>query len=89
MGYVGMVKLMEEIDKALFNPVWEQVRRPAPWENTARNWQARAIAQMDAEAAKLAADPDGRGSRAPSQENLQLQDGRSRHHRGCDHWRRG
>ena len=57
MGYVGMAKLMAEIDKALFNPVWEQLRRPAPWENTARNWQARAIAQMDAEAAKLAADP--------------------------------
>ena len=32
MGYVGMVKLVEEIDKALFNPVWEQLRRPAPWE---------------------------------------------------------
>ena len=57
MGYVGMAKLMEEIDKALFNPVWEQLRQPAPWENTAKNWQAKAIAQMDAEAAALAADP--------------------------------
>jgi nitrogenase molybdenum-cofactor synthesis protein NifE len=57
MGYVGMAKLMEEIDKALFNPVWEQLRQPAPWENTAKNWQAKAIAQMDAEAAQLAADP--------------------------------
>jgi nitrogenase molybdenum-cofactor synthesis protein NifE len=57
MGYVGMAKLMEEIDKALFNPVWEQLRQPAPWENTAKNWQAKAIAQMEAEAAQLAADP--------------------------------
>jgi nitrogenase molybdenum-cofactor synthesis protein NifE len=31
-GYVGMVALVNEIDKALFNPIWEQVRRPAPWE---------------------------------------------------------
>ncbi len=58
MGYVGMVKLVEEIDKALFNPVWEQVRKPAPWENPENNWQAKAIAQMDAEAAALAADPE-------------------------------
>jgi len=58
MGYVGMVKLVEEIDKALFNPVWEQLRRPAPWENADRNWQAKAIEQMDTEAAELAADPE-------------------------------
>ncbi|MFO1359850.1 nitrogenase iron-molybdenum cofactor biosynthesis protein NifE [Plasticicumulans sp.] len=31
-GYVGIIELVREIDKALFNPVWEQVRRPAPWE---------------------------------------------------------
>jgi len=31
-GYAGMVELVREIDKALSNPVWEQVRRPAPWE---------------------------------------------------------
>jgi nitrogenase molybdenum-cofactor synthesis protein NifE len=57
MGYVGMVKLVEEIDKALFNPIWEKVRKPAPWENPADNWQARAIAQAEAETAALAADP--------------------------------
>jgi nitrogenase molybdenum-cofactor synthesis protein NifE len=57
MGYVGMAKLMEEIDKALFNPVWEQLRQPAPWDDAAKNWQAKAMAQMDAEAAQLAADP--------------------------------
>jgi len=31
-GYVGMVSLVHEIDRTLANPVWEQVRRPAPWE---------------------------------------------------------
>ena len=31
-GYEGMVALVREIDKALSNPIWEQVRRPAPWE---------------------------------------------------------
>ncbi|OYY28188.1 MAG: nitrogen fixation protein NifE, partial [Azorhizobium sp. 35-67-15] len=57
MGYVGMVKLVEEIDKALYNPIWEQVRKAAPWEVAGTNWQAVAMAQMDAEAAALAADP--------------------------------
>jgi nitrogenase molybdenum-cofactor synthesis protein NifE len=57
MGYVGMVKLVEEIDKALFNPIWEQVRKPAPWEDVNNNWQAKAIAQIEAEAAELAKDP--------------------------------
>jgi len=31
-GYEGMIKLVEEIDKTLYNPVWQQVRLPAPWE---------------------------------------------------------
>jgi nitrogenase molybdenum-cofactor synthesis protein NifE len=57
MGYVGMVKLVEEIDKALYNPVWQEVRRRAPWEKAGENWQERAMAQMAAEAAALAADP--------------------------------
>jgi nitrogenase molybdenum-cofactor synthesis protein NifE len=58
MGYLGMVKLVEEIDKALFNPMWEQLRRPAPWDNAANNWQSKAMAQADAEAAALAANPE-------------------------------
>lgn len=58
MGYVGMVKLLEEIEKALFNPVWAEVRRPAPWEVEGENWQERALAQMEAEdLAAAAADP--------------------------------
>ena len=31
-GYEGMVDLVHEINKALFNPIWTQVRKPAPWE---------------------------------------------------------
>jgi len=31
-GYEGMVELVEEIDKAIFSPIWVQVRRKAPWE---------------------------------------------------------
>jgi len=30
-GYEGMVEMIAEIHKALFNPVWQQVRTPAPW----------------------------------------------------------
>jgi len=52
------VKLVEEIAKALFNPVWEQVRKPAPWQGASATWQTTAIAQMEAEAAALAADPE-------------------------------
>nr|AMK59020.1 nitrogenase molybdenum-cofactor synthesis protein [uncultured bacterium UPO35] len=34
-GYEGMVKMVQEIDKILYNPVWRQVRSPAPWETPA------------------------------------------------------
>jgi nitrogenase molybdenum-cofactor synthesis protein NifE len=57
MGYIGMAKLVAEIDKALFNPMWELLRQPAPWEKAGDGWQAKAVAQMEAEAAALAADP--------------------------------
>jgi nitrogenase molybdenum-cofactor synthesis protein NifE len=30
-GYEGMVELVHEIDRAIYNPVWQQVRIPAPW----------------------------------------------------------
>ncbi|MGL4188279.1 MAG: nitrogenase iron-molybdenum cofactor biosynthesis protein NifE [Sphaerotilus sulfidivorans] len=29
-GYEGMITMIAEIDKALFNPMWQQVRAPAP-----------------------------------------------------------
>ncbi len=34
-GYDGMVELVKQIDKALYNPIWEQVRKLAPWEQGA------------------------------------------------------
>ncbi|MBF0355779.1 MAG: nitrogenase iron-molybdenum cofactor biosynthesis protein NifE [Alphaproteobacteria bacterium] len=32
-GYDGTLRLVERLALALSNPIWEQVRRPAPWEN--------------------------------------------------------
>lgn len=55
MGYVGMVALVHEIEKALSNPVWQQVRLKAPWEET--TWEDVADAAIAAEAAALLADP--------------------------------
>jgi nitrogenase molybdenum-cofactor synthesis protein NifE len=55
-GYEGMIELVAEIEKALFNPVWAQVRLPAPWEET--SWEERATRAIEAEAAALAADPE-------------------------------
>ncbi|MGY4567911.1 nitrogenase molybdenum-cofactor synthesis protein NifE [Bradyrhizobium sp. USDA 3256] len=52
MGYVGMVKLVEEIDKSLSNPMWEQLRRPAPWEAL-----AKAMVQLKSPVAAIACDP--------------------------------
>ncbi|WP_294537340.1 nitrogenase iron-molybdenum cofactor biosynthesis protein NifE [uncultured Rhodoblastus sp.] len=57
MGYVGMVKLMAEIDRTLYNPVWEQVRQPAPWDRPGDSWQDRALAEIAEEEAEIAADP--------------------------------
>jgi nitrogenase molybdenum-cofactor synthesis protein NifE len=31
-GYDGIVNLVREIDRALYNPIWSQIRQPAPWE---------------------------------------------------------
>ena len=31
-GYEGMVELVHEIHRSMSNPVWENVRKPAPWE---------------------------------------------------------
>lgn len=56
MGYVGMVELVREIDRALYNPVWEQVRQPAPWDEV--RWEDKADAEAAAEAAALAANPE-------------------------------
>ncbi|NER82316.1 MAG: nitrogenase iron-molybdenum cofactor biosynthesis protein NifE [Leptolyngbya sp. SIO1D8] len=31
-GYIGMIEMAKELDEALHSPIWEQVRREAPWE---------------------------------------------------------
>ncbi len=35
-GYEGMVTLVQEIDRAIHNPFWGQVRRRAPWDGEGR-----------------------------------------------------
>jgi nitrogenase molybdenum-cofactor synthesis protein NifE len=50
-GYEGMVTMIAEIDKALFNPVWQQVRTPAPWELSDPLLAAPSAEQLAAEAA--------------------------------------
>ncbi len=55
-GYEGMVELVHENDKALSNPVWAQVRMPAPWDEV--TWEEVADAENAAEAAAIAADPE-------------------------------
>ncbi|MGV7219101.1 nitrogenase iron-molybdenum cofactor biosynthesis protein NifE [Bradyrhizobium sp. UFLA05-112] len=54
MGYLGIVKLMEEIDKALYNPIWDQLRKPAPWDDPDINWQSKAPLQVDVATADVA-----------------------------------
>ena len=54
-GYEGMVELVHEIDKALSNPIWEQVRTPAPWDEV--SWEERADEANAAEAAAPAPLP--------------------------------
>jgi nitrogenase molybdenum-cofactor synthesis protein NifE len=34
-GYDGMVELVRQIDLAIHNPIWAQVRSPAPWDEAA------------------------------------------------------
>ncbi|WP_051013892.1 nitrogenase iron-molybdenum cofactor biosynthesis protein NifE [Pararhodospirillum photometricum] len=34
-GYDGLITLVEQMDLEINNPVWAQVRQPAPWETTA------------------------------------------------------
>jgi hypothetical protein len=31
-GYMGMVDLLRAIDRAVNNPMWEELRSPAPWD---------------------------------------------------------
>lgn len=36
-GYQGMLELVRQLCLTLESPVWQAVRRPAPWQNTARS----------------------------------------------------
>ena len=47
-GYSGMVTLVQEIDKALYNPMWAQVRKPAPWETSTTVLPMAPVAQAGA-----------------------------------------
>jgi nitrogenase molybdenum-cofactor synthesis protein NifE len=42
-GYDGMVELVRQLDLEINSPIWDTVRRPAPWESTAagRPWSAQ------------------------------------------------
>ena len=55
-GYEGMIDLVREIDKALSNPVWRQVRTQAPWDEA--SWEEQADKENAEEAAALAANPE-------------------------------
>jgi nitrogenase molybdenum-cofactor synthesis protein NifE len=50
-GYHGMVELVREIDRTLYNPVWGQVRLPSPWAEDGEDWQSRAMAEEPEEPA--------------------------------------
>lgn len=41
-GYVGIVEMVRQIDKALSNPIWAQVRSAPPWDEV--TWETRADA---------------------------------------------
>ncbi len=49
-GYEGMVTMIAEIDKALFNPMWAEVRTPAPWETVDPLLVEQDAAQLASEA---------------------------------------
>ncbi|MCK1422635.1 MULTISPECIES: nitrogenase iron-molybdenum cofactor biosynthesis protein NifE [unclassified Bradyrhizobium] len=69
MGYIGIVNLMEEIEKALYNPIWDQLRQPAPWDEFDRKRQARTVAQTYAQAADPVRDASKNGVNTISSSN--------------------
>jgi nitrogenase molybdenum-cofactor synthesis protein NifE len=54
-GSEGMVTMVAEIDKALSNPVWQQVRTPAPWDAEPADAVYRVPPDQTAAAAPFAA----------------------------------
>ena len=47
-GYDGMVELVRQIDLAIGNPIWADVRAPAPWDAPTSGEGAAAFADVDA-----------------------------------------
>jgi nitrogenase molybdenum-cofactor synthesis protein NifE len=56
-GYMGMVDLVRAIDRSVNNPMWADVRRPAPWEETRRFSGHRPRIQDRCPVSGLANDP--------------------------------
>ena len=53
-GYQGMITLARQLTRALENPVWDAVRRPAPWRASPASPASGAVSET---AAVAAADP--------------------------------
>jgi len=69
-GYSGMVTLVKEIDKTLHNPIWEQVRKPAPWEKANRESGEQTLCGSGVHAAIDVSSRLGRRShRAPAHDS--------------------
>jgi nitrogenase molybdenum-cofactor synthesis protein NifE len=58
-GYDGMIALVRRIDAALHHSIWAQVRKPAPWDNTA----AGCLEQASQPAPLPAGEGETRGGR--------------------------
>jgi len=53
-GYDGTVELVRQIDLAIHNPVWSQVREPAPWEGRPATEEPLPSTHSDSDATSVA-----------------------------------
>ena len=82
-GYEGMVELVREIDKALSNPVWAQVRTPAPWDEA--SWEERADEGKCGRSRQLLRPIRRRRARLDAPKTIcECNRCRCGRHRGCD-----
>ena len=77
-GYEGMIDLVREIDKALSNPVWEQVRAPAPWDEV--TWEQVADAENAADAIAMSAVPASRVCQCNTVDRATIESAITKHH---------
>ena len=62
-GYAGMIELVRQIDLAIHNPIWAQVRTPAPWDAEGQISTAQAgLARFGADATHTSPRPMGERS---------------------------